>query len=574
MSTTDTATHVPAQKTGEVAGLAPADAAPEPPPPVKHGSETFFIEGEGVLTTQVGGRATDTGDAADPVNGATSPRARAAQPLAPGQAPPFRFSRIGPKGPALALPIARKLARGMTVGGGGTAGNVPSGYTYLGQFVDHDLTLDRTTLMTAGEVDPATMLSGRSPSLDLDSLYGAGPGSPGSRQFFAPDLVHLKVGDTIREGDLPAKAGHDLPRVGTGNQASARRALIPDLRNDENLAVAQTHLAMIHFHNKVVDKIAPTTPTDQLFRNARRRTTLHYQWVVRHDYLPRVCDPAVLDDVWTHGRKIFEPGASADAVPTMPVEFSVAAFRMGHSMIRDAYNWNAIFSDGAGSLDLLFFFSGTSGDLGGNKKLISSWIADWRRMYDFPAGGRPGLAAPDSGVNRAMRVDTRLTDPLASLPAGSFGGTDATPPMQHNLAFRNLVRGSLVRLATGQQMVTKLKAAGVPVTALTKAQIITGNGGAKLDHLTPAERDAVAAKTPLWFYVLREAELNGGRLTGVGARIVAETFHRAIGASRVSIVREPGWKPNLPSAKAGRFEMTDLLFFAFGGAKAEIAPVG
>ncbi len=195
-------------------------------------------------------------------------------------------------------------------------------------------------------------------------------------------------------------------------------------------------------------------------------------------------------------------------------------------------------------------------------------------MYDFPAAGRPGLAAPDSGVNRAMRIDTRLTDPLSDLPTGSFGGTDATPPMQHNLAFRNLVRGSLVRLATGQQMVTRLKNAGVDVTPLTKAQIITGNGGAKLDHLTPAERDAVAAKTPLWFYVLREAELNGGKLTGVGARIVAETFHRAMGASRSSIVREPAWRPNIPSATAGKFQMTDLLFFAFGGAKSEIAPVG
>ncbi len=148
----------------------------------------------------------------------------------------------------------------MTVGGGGTAGNVPAGYTYLGQFIDHDLTLDKSTLMTAGELDPATMLSGRSPSLDLDSLYGAGPASPGSQAFYAADKLHLKVGDTQREGDLPVKHGHDLPRVGTGNQASARRALVPDLRNDENLAVAQTHLAMIHFHNQVVDKLPASTP--------------------------------------------------------------------------------------------------------------------------------------------------------------------------------------------------------------------------------------------------------------------------------------------------------------------------
>ncbi|SDS82113.1 Animal haem peroxidase [Nocardioides scoriae] len=536
----------------------------------KHGSETFFIEGEGVLSTQVGGRR---GEDADPVNASSAPRRSAPTPLAAGAAPPFRFSRMGPKGPTLPLGVARKLARAMTVGGGGTAGNVPAGYTYLGQFVDHDLTLDRTALMTSGEIDPATLLSGRSPSLDLDSVYGAGPGSEGSLVFYAADKVHLRVGDTQKESGIGVKKGHDLPRVGTGGAAAARRAQIPDARNDENLAVGQTHLAFLHFHNRVVDALPASTPPGQRFRLARRRTTLHYQWVVRHDYLPRICDPAVLDDVWDHGRKVFEAAATPMSVPTMPVEFSVAGFRMGHSMIRESYNWNAVFPDGAGSLDLLFFFSGTGGDLGGNQKLVSTWIADWRRMYDFPAGGRPALAAPGSGVNRAMRIDTRLTDPLAFLPPGSFGGDDSTPPMQHNLAFRNLVRGSLVRLATGQQMVARLQAAGVAVTPLTKAQILTGKNGAALDQLTAAERDAVAARTPLWFYVLREAELNNGRLTGVGARILAETFHRAMEGSRVSIVREPAWRPNIAGAREGRFEMTDLLFFAFG-TKAELAPAG
>lgn len=532
----------------------------------QHGSETFFVEGEGVISTQVGGR---TGTEGDSLAG-DRPGRRAARRLTDREVPPFRFSRVGPKGPALPLPVARKLATGMTVGGGGTAGAVPAGYTYLGQFVDHDLTLDVTALMPAGEVDPATLLSGRSPSLDLDSLYGAGPGSEGSARFYESDGLHLRTGDTQREGSLGVEAGHDLPRVG-GRGAQARRADIPDLRNDENLAVAQTHLALIHFHNTVVDALPASVPAGQRFRRARRRTTLHYQWLLRHDYLPRLVDPEVLDDVFSSGRRLVEPDATSIEVPTMPVEFAVAAFRMGHSMIRDAYNWNAVFSDGAGSLDLLFFFSGTSGDLGGNKRLVSSWIVDWRRMYDFPAGGKPALAAPGSGVNRAMRIDTRLTDPLGSLPAGSFGGDDTTPPMQHNLAFRNLVRGSQVRLATGQQMVTRLASQGVDVAPLTRSEIVAGRNGARLDHLTPTERDAVVARTPLWFYVLREAETNGGRLRGVGARIVAETFHRAMEGSRHSIVREPDWRPDL-GPRRGTFEMTDLLLATFGARG--LAPVG
>ena len=131
-----------------------------------------------------------------------------------------------------------------------------------------------------------------------------------------------------------------------------------------------------------------------------------------------------------------------------------------------------------------------------------------------------------------MRLDTLLTDPLKNLPLGSFGGTGIPDgDLRRNLAFRNLVRGNMVKLASGQQMAKKLKDLGVTLTPLTKAQIIDGAGGARLDNLTAAEKDKVATNTPLWFYVLREAELNGGVLRGVGARIMAETFHRAMEGS-------------------------------------------
>ena len=83
----------------------------------------------------------------------------------------------------------------------------------------------------------------------------------------------------------------------------------------------------------------------------------------------------------------------------------------------------------------------------------------------------------------------------------------------------------------------------------------------------------MAERTPLWFYVLREAELNGGRLDGVGARIVAETFHRAIEGSRFSILRHPDFHPT-HGRDASTFEMTDLLFFAFAGKKKGLNPLG
>ncbi len=540
---------------------------------MKHGSESFFIEGEGVLPAQLGGR---TGEEPDPVNDSDSPRAEAARPLAPAAAPPFRFSRIGPRGTPLPAGLVRKLARAMVVGGGTDGGThgVPAGYTYFGQFVDHDLTMDRTDLVLGEPVDPLDLLQGRSPRLDLDSLYGAGPTSVHSARFYEADGLHLRTGTTIAVPPDGAKTGHDLPRVGTGRNARAkRRALIPDPRNDENLIVAQTHLAMIRFHNRIVDKVPASVPAAQRFAHARKRVTLHYQWVVRHDYLPRICRAATLDDVWANGRVLVEPDARPTDVPTMPIEFSVAAFRLGHSMVRESYNWNRRFPGEDGFLDYMFAFSGLGGDLGGELRLISSWLADWRRMYDFVGGGHPRLTAP-GGVNRAMRIDTRLTDPLKNLPPSVFGGSDAIPfdDLRRNLAFRNLTRAGMVKLATGQGMAALLKKRGVPVAELSRAQILNGSGGAKPAGLTSAEKDALATRTPLWFYVLREAEHNGGRLRDVGARIVAETFHRAIEGSRFSIVREPDWRPTI--GRKGTFEMTDLLFFAFEGKKAGLNPLG
>jgi hypothetical protein len=240
-------------------------------------------------------------------------------------------------------------------------------------------------------------------------------------------------------------------------------------------------------------------------------------------------------------------------------------------MVRRAYSWNVEFDDGAGTLSFLFDFSGTSGFLGDGVTLPSNWIADWRRLYPFR---QAELKVPAGKFNHARRIDTLLADPLAELPLGSFGATTAPgSPLVANLAFRNLARARMVRLATGQGMVRFLKSRGVAVKALTKAQIRSGDSGASLDALTQAQRATFVEHTPLWFYILREAELNGGRLTGVGARIVAETLHRAMEGSAHSIVREPTWRPRFgPNDRT--FDMRDLLFFAFEGKKALLAPLG
>jgi hypothetical protein len=514
----------------------------------RHGSESYFVIGEGLLTESVGGREDTLAAAVE------------------AAAPPFRFSRLGPKGTGRQLgdPKRKAIANAMTSGGGGSS-QMPAGFTYLAQFVDHDLTFDKTNVMLGQNVSATQLLQARSPSLDLDSLYGAGPTDPGSAKFYEADGTHLKMGSTVASDGIPAKPGFDLPRGAGASAAAKRKAIIPDPRNDENLAVGQTHLAFIRFHNRVVDTLPGSVPPALRFAQARELVTKHYQWMLRTDFLPRICGQGVVNDVFTNGRKAFEVGVTPTDVPTMPIEFSVAAYRLGHSMIRRDYNWNKIFDNGSGALELLFEFSGGSGTLGGLQRLQSIWIADFRRLYDFKEAGRANLAVPEGKFNRAMRIDTRLSNPLQSLP--TFKGDEA------NLAFRNLTRAKMVRLATGQQMATFLKGKGVTLTKLTRAQLRAGNKGAKLDGLTQAQRAALLKDTPLWFYILREAELNAGRLKGVGARIVVETFHRAMEGSQVSIVRDPTWRPTL-GPNSTTFRMVDLLLFAFEGKKTLLAPVG
>jgi len=525
----------------------------------RHASESYHVLGEGLLAVTAGGRRDCPGMAAD----------------ATDAAPPFRFSRIGPEGRQLDDLTIRRLSAAMTHGGGFGAeqSDVPAGFTYLGQFIAHDMSFDRTCVTLGENVSPARLLQGRSPCLDLDSLYGAGPQDPESAGLYEPDGVHLTMGSTVDALGISGRDGFDLPRGAGSTEADIRKAVIADERNDENLALAQTHLAFIRFHNRVVDTLPASVPPALCFVRARELVTKHYQWMIRTDYLHRICASTVVDDVFTNGRRVFEPAAGIDAVPTMPIEFSIGTFRLGHSMVRSFYSWNRRHDDNTVALEQLFVHSAKGGNLGGRERLRSDMVADFRRLYDFAEAGRSAFAVSADKFNRALRIDTRLAARLTGLPSGIFGEPEVPPDdPQSNLAFRNLVRARMVKLATGQQMADLLDPGGVSLRRLDRKQILGGDNGANLHKLRPEQAEELAAHTPLWFYILREAELNGGKLNGVGARIVAETFHRAIEGSRASIVRDRSWRPTL-GPDATRFSMVDLLLFAFEDDVRLLAPL-
>ena len=200
---------------------------------------------------------------------------------------------------------------------------------------------------------------------------------------------------------------------------------------------------MIRFHNRVVDSLPGSVPTAQRFAKARELVTKHYQWMIRTDYLPRICRPSPVDDVFTNGRKVFEVGATPTDVPTMPIEFSVAAFRLGHCMVRASYNWNKIFDDGAGTprpaVHVLGHRAATSA---AGCTLPSNWIADFRRLYDFERGRPADLGVPASKFNRAKAHRHAHRRPARATSRRRRSAAPAIPSgdPQRNLAFRNLTR--------------------------------------------------------------------------------------------------------------------------------------
>ncbi len=437
---------------------------------------------------------------------------------------------------------------------------VPAGFTYLGQFIDHDVTLDLTATLPSGTIEPEDLDQGRTPSLDLDCLYGNGPDDAASAPMYESSGpfagVKLRVGTTSAI-DVPifptanVSLPNDLPR------RPDRKAVIGDGRNDENLAVAQTHLAFIKFHNTVVDRLAAggTLSGRALFEAARSKVVKHYQWILLYDFLPRICEDAAL------GRAIGAAGWIVGAA-AMPVEFSAAAYRLGHSMIRPTYEWNKFFNSrtprviggqsvGAGmaSLVQLFQFSGAGGfdptalpNSGqvpnGPPTLPSNWVVDWNFMYDFGEAG--GMRS--EMLNFTHRINTSIADPLKNMIPG------VQAPSQ--LASRNLRRGAALSLPTGQEAADYLN-----IRPLSATEIADG------PHEAVLRRHGFDCHTPLWYYILKEAEVRHGghKLGRLGTLITAGTFISLIKGSRVSILREVDWRPDLPSDRPGTFRMTDLL---------------
>jgi hypothetical protein len=402
--------------------------------------------------------------------------------------------------------------------------NQTAGSTFVGQFLDHDITSDgNSQLGQVSSVNRSVNL--RSARFDLDSVYGGGPAD--SPQLYRPD---------DRFQFLVESGGQfeDLPRDGSGV------AIIGDPRNDENLIISGLQAAFLLFHNRVLERVrAGGARDEEAFDQARRLVRWHYQWLILHQFLPQYVGQAMVDDVLRNGRRYYTPSR-----PAIPVEFQTSAYRFGHSLIRPSYRANLAGDNGEAFFAMVFdpeqFGNADPEDLAGGHRAPRRFIG-WQTFFDFD----------DGEVKPNKRIDTKISSPLFQLPMGAISSSRGEPIGPLSLPTRNLLRHITWGIPSGQDV------AGAMLTpALSSSDL------ADIDEVAPMLRD----RTPLWLYVLREAEImaDGLHLGPVGGRIVAEVFIGLLQMDPTSyLAAQPDWRPTLPTRSGDDdFRMADLLTLA------------
>ena len=381
-----------------------------------------------------------------------------------------------------------------------TDGEMAAGWPFFGQFIAHDITADRSPLGHHADAD--RIKNFRTPRANLEVIYAAGP--TGSPYLFQKD-VPAKL--------LLGEGGYDVPRNHEGI------ALLGDQRNDTHLFMSQMQLGFIRTHNLVVDRLRDDGVEEaEVFDDARRATTWHYQWVILREFLPQLIGSGLTGELLDGGAKVFKPGDD----PFIPFEFADAAYRYGHSQVRDAYRVNRHFGPVPVFPDLMGFGA-----------VPVDHAIDWSLQFDVPGQER---------AQRSKKIDGKLPRWLISLPRQISGEDEGS--VYSSLANRDLQRGQAVGLASGEAVARELG-----VEPLSPEQVGLAETGWDQE-------------TPLWLYILKEAEAleDGNRLGPVGGRIVGEVLVGIIDADPESFRSvDPSWRPTLPSREAGIFGIADLL---------------
>jgi hypothetical protein len=441
---------------------------------------------------------------------------------------------------------------------------IPALYTYLGQFIDHDITFDPSSSLEKQD-DPNALTDFRTPALDLDNIYGRGPDD----QPYMYDGNKFLLGDALTGSQF---AVTDLPRNVTQpkNTPAAkntdRRALIGDPRNDENSIVSQLQGLFHRFHNRVVDENPNAS-----FPAIQRQVRFHYQYMVLNDFLPRIVHSKVIKEL-KNGDHYDEKKLKFfhwKKEPFMPVEFSVAAYRLGHSMVRPGYRLNDNVLKPIFPIDPKVQPGLTEG-LTGFRAMISDWAIDWGRFIDIDIRAYDGNDdVKKKRLQFAYRIDTSIVFPLSNLPLPTI--VSAGPV---SLPQRNLERGWRLGLPSGQHVA---RAMGIP--PLPEEKILIGQGTKEPDPKAIKVEDVdpvFKGNCPLWTYVLAEAmqnmekvkipvtsheEISTPRLGDVGGRIVAEVFLGLLSGDSDSLL---GLAPNWQPETGPNYGLKDFVLYALG----------
>ena len=337
----------------------------------------------------------------------------------------------------------------------------------------------------------------RTPRADLECLYGPGP-TGAAYMYEKDDPAKL----------LLASSGLDVPRNEEGV------ALIGDARNDSHIFISQMHVAFAKLHNRLVDLLRHAgVEKTELFELARRSTTWHYQHIILREFLPQVIGSSLASELVENGPGLFDVNHDG---PRVPLEFAAAAYRYGHAQIRQRYQVNAHF----GPVPIL-------PDLVGFGPVRPEHAVDWSLLIG-------------STAQRAKRIDVRLARALIELPP-EVSGVHREDEYS-SLAVRDLARGPIAGLASGEAIAREMGIAPLDAEAIGLASL--------------GWRD----ETPLWLYVLREAEVlcGGERLGPVGGRIVGEVIVGILDHDLQSFRSlEPDWQPSL--AENGSYSLADVL---------------
>jgi hypothetical protein len=434
---------------------------------------------------------------------------------------------------------------------------ISAGYTYLGQFIDHDLTFDPASSLQK-ENDPDALVDFRTPRFDLDNIYGRGPDD--QPYLYQPDGVRMLLGRKLTGNDSDPNA-RDVPR--SNPDSGPKRALIGDPRNDENVIVSQLQATILRFHNRMADVLNAAKPDD--FHRVQRQVRWHYQWVVLNDFLPTIIGTETLFAILPHLAKktsIYQDPPQLKFYtprrePFMPVEFAVAAYRFGHSMVRPIYRLNEHVPDAEDGVRIPIF-SATPPSLVGFGEFPSNWAVDWRLFFKMG----PAPAKGKTRIQPAYKIDTSLVNPLGDLPTPVTGPTPVP-----SLAQRNLLRGLRMGLPSGQAVAAAM---GIPVVPDDNLRVGKANAAdfAKNKRLVDiSSSGAFRNNAPLWYYILAESmqvfknDDTALRLGPVGGRIVGEVFAGLLlGDSHSFLNQHPHWRPlAVLSEKDGTFGIAQLI---------------